>query len=111
MGFKPCKEELDIRMRGYEDILEYIDDYVDDLAFEVHNLSKFMYLHQDTYSYKIKGTGSIFFHLAYNFFRDKGNILYITPRSTLIRWELDTIIYLEKIHYISSNLQMNREII
>ena len=80
MGFTPCKDEPDIWMRKAFPIWEYVAVYVDDLAFVMKDPSSFASMLADRYHYKLKGTGSISFHLGCDFFRDEHGVLCMAPR-------------------------------
>jgi len=80
IGFFPCKAEPDIWMRRSGNVYEYIAVYVDDLAFALKDPQAFATILQDKYSFKIKGTGPISYHLGMDFFRDKDGTLCIAPR-------------------------------
>ena len=80
MGFFSCKAEPDILMRKSGDLWEYVAVYVDDLDFVVRNPKSFVNTMTRKYKYKLKGTGSIFFHLGCDFFRDGDGVLCMDPR-------------------------------
>ena len=80
MGFFSCKAEPDIWMRKSGDLWEYVDVYIDDLAFVVRDPKSFVNTMTRKYKYKLKGTGSIFFHLGCDFFRDGDGVLCMDPR-------------------------------
>ena len=80
IGFQPCKAEPDIWMRRNGNIYEYIAVYVDDLAIAMVKPQDFADTLQDTYKFKLKGTGPISFHLGMDFFRDDENTLCIASR-------------------------------
>jgi hypothetical protein len=69
-GSFPCKAEPDIWMRPKNGVYEYIAVYVDDLAIAMANLQKFVDVLEKKHKFKLKGTGTIAFHLGCNFFRD-----------------------------------------
>ena len=80
MGFFSCKAEPDIWMRKSGDLWEYVAVYVDDLAFVVRDPKSFVNTMTRKYNYKLKGTGSISFHLGCDFFRDDDGVLCMAPR-------------------------------
>ena len=80
MGFFPCKAEPDIWMRESDGLWEYIAVYMDDLAFVLRDPEAFVKLLVGKYKYKLKGTGSIAFHLGCDFFRDKDGVLCQAPK-------------------------------
>ena len=76
IGFQPCKAEPDIWMRRNGNIYEYIAVYVDDLAIAMVKPQDFADTLQDTYKFKLKGTGPISFHLGMEaIFRRRGTRL------------------------------------
>ena len=82
-GFMPSKAEGDIWMRHNEElnVYEYIAVYVDDLAMAMQDPQTFCdILTSKKYSYKLKGTGPISYHLGCEFFRDSDGVLYSSPR-------------------------------
>ena len=80
MGFKPCFAEPDIWMRAAGDIYEYIAVYVDDLAIAAKDPASIVDMLKSKYKFKLKGTGTIHFHLGMDFFRDEDNVLCIAPK-------------------------------
>ena len=82
MGFSPSKEEPDIWMRENKQhkVYEYVAVYVDDLAIAMKYCNEFISVLQDKYKFKLKGTGTITYHLGMDFFRDKDNTLCMAPR-------------------------------
>ena len=54
--------------------------YVDDLAFVVRDSKAIITFHEEKYNYKLKGTGSISYHLSCDFFRDNEDFLCIAPK-------------------------------
>ena len=67
-------------MRKSGSLWEYVAVYVDDLSFVERDSEKFVKELENNYEYKLKGTGSISFHLRYDFFRDDDGTLRIDPR-------------------------------
>ena len=80
MGFSPCWAEPDIWMRANDDVWEYIAVYVDDLAIAAKQPKEIVKLLVNKYNFKLKGTGSIEYHLGMDFFRDDDGVLCIAPR-------------------------------
>ena len=80
MGFTPSKNEPNIWMRQPNGLWEYVAVYVDDLAFVMREPKAFTDILMEKYKYKLKGTGSISFHLGCDFFRDKDGTLCMAPR-------------------------------
>ena len=79
-GFFPCKAEPDIWMRPTPDKYEYIAVYVDDLAFAMADPDAFVDILEEKHGFKLKGTGTISFHLGCDFFRDDDGILCMQPK-------------------------------
>ena len=71
MGFTSCKAEPDIWMRKYGYLWEYVAVYVYDLAFVVRSFEEFVKELESKYTYKLKGPGSISFHLGCDFLEMK----------------------------------------
>ena len=82
MGFTPCKAEPDIWMRlnGEYKVYEYIAVYVDDLAIAAKDCKQIINTLTDKYKFKLKGTGTISYHLGMDFFRDSNGTLCMAPR-------------------------------
>ena len=80
MGFAPCKNEPDIWMRKASGMWEYVAVYVDYLAFVMQYPASFTKMLINRYKYKLKGTGSIVFHLGCDFFRDEHGVLCMAPK-------------------------------
>ena len=69
MGFSPYKAEPDIWMRQSNGLWEYITVYVDALVFAVRDPKAIITLFEEKHNYKLRGTGSISYHLGCDFFR------------------------------------------
>ena len=80
MGFKPCWAEPDIWLRRSDDLYEYIAVYVDDLAIASKDPSSIVNILTGVHKFKLKGTGTIQFHLGMDFFRDDDGVLCLAPR-------------------------------
>ena len=80
MGFVPSKAEDDIWMRENKGIYEYIASYVDDLCIVARDPASIVKTLEDTYGYKLKGTGPLSFHLGCNYFRDGTGTLCFAPK-------------------------------
>ena len=82
LGFLPSKAEPDIWMRlnKAHDIYEYVAVYVDDLAIAMKDCDEFISILQDKYKFKLKGTGTITYHLGMDLFRDKDDNLCMAPK-------------------------------
>ena len=79
MGFTPSKAEPEIWMRKCDDHYEYIGVYVDDLAIVSHSPQTIVDTLTEKYKFKLKGTGTISFHLGCNYFRDENGVLCMAP--------------------------------
>jgi hypothetical protein len=79
-GFFPCKAEPDIWVRPKNGVYEYIAVYVDDLAIAMADLQQFVDVLEEKHKFKLKGTGTIAFHLGCDFFRDDESILCMAPK-------------------------------
>ena len=82
LGFTPSKVEPDIWMKKNKEykINKYVSVYVDDLEIAMKNCDGFITTLVDKYKFKLKGTGTITYHLGMDFFRDKNQILCMAPR-------------------------------
>ena len=68
-------------MRRNGDIYEYIAPYVDDLCIVALDPKSITDVLTDKYSYKLKGTGPITYHLGCDYYRDNdGNLCYAPKR-------------------------------
>jgi hypothetical protein len=63
-GFFPCKAEPDIWLRPKNGVYEYIAVYVDDLAIAMAEPQEFVDVLEQKHKFKLKGTGTIAFHLS-----------------------------------------------
>jgi hypothetical protein len=79
-GFFPCKAEPDIWMQPKNRVYEYIAVYVDDLAIAMADPQEFVDVLEKKHKFKLKGTGTIAFHLGCDFFRDDEGILCMAPK-------------------------------
>ena len=80
MDFHPCKAEPDIWMREHNGLWEYVAVYVDDLAMSMQDPQAFVDKLINVHKFKLKGTGSIAFHLGCDFFRDDDGVLCMAPK-------------------------------
>ena len=84
LGLTPCKAEADIWMRRNEDVHEHVAVCVDDLALAMKDPESFLKQLQDKpFSFKLKGSGEIKFHLGMGFFRDSQGVLCMAPRKCI----------------------------
>jgi hypothetical protein len=81
LGWTPCKAEADIWLKHNGDCYEYIAVFVDDLAIAMKEPQSLLdALSSKPYSFKLKGSGPITFHLGMDFFRDKHGTLCLAPK-------------------------------
>jgi hypothetical protein len=81
LGFTPSKAESEIFMREKNGIYEYVATYVDDLCLVMKNPESFLkQLQSPPYSFKLKGSGPMEFHLGCGFQRDADGVLCMHPR-------------------------------
>jgi hypothetical protein len=80
-GFFPCKAEPDTWMCPKNGVYEYIAVYVDDLVMAMAaDPQEFVDVLEKKHKFKLKGTGTIAFHLGCNFFHDDKGILCMAPK-------------------------------
>jgi hypothetical protein len=79
-GFFPCKAEPGIWMRPKKGVYEYIAVYVNDLAIAMADPQEFVDVLEKNHKFKLKGTGTIAFHLGCDFFCDDKDILCMAPK-------------------------------
>jgi hypothetical protein len=70
MGFTPSKAEADIRMQENDGLYEYIAVYVDSLLIAARDPNSIVKTLQEKNKFKLKGVGSITYHLGCNYFHD-----------------------------------------
>ena len=81
LGFSPSKAEAEIFMRERNGAYEYVATYVDDLCLVMKNPEEFLsILQSEPYSFKLKGSGPMSFHLGCGFDRDSTGVLRMDPR-------------------------------
>ena len=83
MGFKISKADPDVSMRLNGTAWEYIAVYVDDLCIVAKDLQAICNTLTGKYKYKLKGVGTLSFHLGCDFFRDQEITLCFCPKKTL----------------------------
>ena len=79
VGFVPSKAEPDTWMRDKGDHYEYIRSYVDDVLIVLKNPSSIINDLENKHNFKLKGTGSITFHLGCDFFCDEEGVMCYAP--------------------------------
>ena len=80
MEFFPSKAEPDIWMRDRGDHYEFIAVYVDDLLIVSKKAMAIIEELEKVHAFKLKGTGTVTFHLGCDFFRDDEGTLCYAPR-------------------------------
>jgi hypothetical protein len=70
-------------MRKKGNLYEYIAVYVNDLAIAMKDPKEFTDVLEAMHKFKLKGTGSMTFHLGMDFTRNDDNMLCISPQNTL----------------------------
>jgi hypothetical protein len=80
MGFFPSLADEDIWMRDKGDHYEYIRVYIDDLCIGSKASKEITDELENTYKFKLKGTGPIEFHLGCDFYRDEDGTLCFGPK-------------------------------
>ena len=78
MGFAPLKAKPDIWMRDKGDNYEHIGSCVDDLMIASRMPSSIIDDVVNKHKFKLKGTGSVTFHLGCNFFHDEEGVMCYT---------------------------------
>jgi hypothetical protein len=110
MGFRPSKAEEDIWMRDMGDHYEYLALYVDDLAIASKNPQAIIdALEGAPNNFKLKGTGTMEFHLGCDFFRDKSGTLCVGPRKYIERMvhQYEALFGEKPSHKVTSPLEKN----
>jgi hypothetical protein len=80
MGFFPSPADEDIWMRDKGDHYEYIATYVDNLAIGSKAPKEITDELENTYKFKLNGTGPIKFHLGCDFYHDEDGTLCFGPK-------------------------------
>jgi len=110
MGFRPSKAEEDIWMRDMGDHYEYLACYVDDLAIASRNPQAIIdALEGAPNNFKLKGTGTLQFHLGCDFFRDETGTLCVGPRKYIDRMvqQYEMLFGCKPNHKVTSPLEKN----
>ena len=86
LGFKPSMADEDIWMKDKGDHYEYIAVYVDDLLIASRDPEAIVkLLESNPFSFKLKGTGELNFHLGCDYFRDDDGTLCYGPKKYIGR--------------------------
>jgi hypothetical protein len=80
MGFTPIKAEADIWMQENDGLYGYIAFYVDDLLIAARNPNSIVQTLQEKCKFKLKGVGSLTYHLGCNYFHNMDGTLCYGPR-------------------------------
>jgi hypothetical protein len=80
MGYTPNKAEADIWSRKNGGLYEYIAVYVDDLFIAARDPSSIVQSLQEKHKFKVKGAGSLTYHLGCNYFHHMDSSLCYGPR-------------------------------
>ena len=80
MRFVKCKAELDAWMREVDVAHKHVTVYINNLAIASKTTLIIVAILEDTWKFKLKGTGPIKCHLDVDFFRDKDGALCFTPK-------------------------------
>ena len=80
MGFFLSKGESDIWMRDCGDHYEYIASYVDDLLIASKDPKTIIETLENTYNFKLKGSGPVEHHLGCNYNKDENGVLSMEPK-------------------------------
>jgi hypothetical protein len=80
MGFTPSNAEADIWMQENNGLYEYIAVYVDDLLIAATDPNSIVRTLQAKYKFKLKGDGSLTYHLGFNYFHNMDGTLCYGPR-------------------------------
>ena len=80
MGYFPSRGENDIWMKDKGYHYEYVAVYVDDLLIVSRDHQSVIDQLEQKFKFKLKGTGSIEFHLGCDYWRDEAGVLCYAPR-------------------------------
>jgi hypothetical protein len=80
MSFTPSKSEAVIWMQENDGLHEYIAVYVDDLLISARDPNSIVQTLQEKHKFKLKGVGSLIYHLGCNYFHDMDGTLCCRPR-------------------------------
>ena len=69
-----------MRLNKEHEVYEYIAVYVDNLVIPTFNCQEIIDVLSSKYHFKLKGTGTISYHLGMYFFRDSNGTLCMAPR-------------------------------
>ena len=80
MGFFPSRAEDDIWIREKDGVYEYVAVYVDDLCIASKDPQTIVDVLQKQHKFKLKGTGTIAYHLGMDFYREPDGTLCLAPK-------------------------------
>ena len=69
-----------MRLNEQYQVYEYIAVYVDDLAIAAKDCKEIINTLTNNYKFKLKGKGTIYYHLGMDFFRDSDGTLCMARR-------------------------------
>jgi hypothetical protein len=81
MGFTPSKAEADIWMQENNGFYEFIAVYVDDLLIVARNPNSIVQALQEKHKFKLRGVGSLTYHLGCNCIHNMDGTLCYGPRN------------------------------
>ena len=73
-------------MRENNGLYEYIAVYVDDLLIAARNPEEIVSKLKEQHKFKLKGVGSLTYHLGCNYFRDDGGTLCYGPKKYISKF-------------------------
>jgi hypothetical protein len=80
MGFIQNNAESDIWMRESNGLYNYKSVYVNDLLIAARDPGIITHILEETHMFKLKGVGSLTYHLGRDYFHDKDGTLCYGPR-------------------------------
>ena len=80
MGFQQSKAEDYIWMRERNEVYEYVAIYVDDILIAARNPSEIVKVLKEVHHFKLKGVGSLEYHLGCDYSRDADGTLSYGPK-------------------------------
>jgi hypothetical protein len=80
MGFTPSKAEAEIWMQENDCLYDYIAVYVDGLWIAARNPNSIVQNLQEKHKFKLKGVGSLTYHLGCDYFHNMDSTLCYGPR-------------------------------
>jgi hypothetical protein len=81
MGFTPSAAEADIWMQENHGLYKYIAVYVDDLLIAATDPNSIVQTLQEKHKFKLKGVGTLNYHLGCDYFHDMDGTLCYGPKN------------------------------